>query len=464
MASARPSGGVFTEARRISPPLTDPPAAEPEREEWAIEESARAAGHARPAVDAAGNATVIFSYDNGENVVVESTERPAGGEFGGFEQLSALGEDAGGGEVGVDAAGNAIASWLRNDGSDRMVQAAIKGPGGTFAPLGNVSPAGEVAEPVLEVASNGTATIVWRLGGATDSFLQASTRPAGSAFSAPVNVNSGKDSPLFQEVAVSDEGDVIVVWSGENGADEIVRAAVRTAGASAFGAPVAISQSGEDPFHPRPSMDAGGDATVVWERNDGPSRIVQWAGYDADPPQLSQVSIPSTAKVADTVQFSASASDVWPVGKPSFDFGDGGQAAGNAVSHVYAAPGSYPVKVTVADAVGKTATGGGTILVKARNHFTIGKLKRNRRKGTAKLTITIPEPGTIVASAKGIKKATVRAAKGGAVKVPLKAVGKSLKRLKGKGKLKAKLKVAYSPVGGDTSTQHRRIALQKKLG
>ena len=123
------------------------------------------------------------------------------------------------------------------------------------------------------------------------------------------------------------------------------------------------------------------------------------------------------------MQFSASASDVWPVGKPSFDFGDGGQADGNAVSHVYSAPGSYPVTVTVTDAVGRTATSTGTILVKARNHFTIGKLKRNRKKGTATLTVTIPEPGTLVASGKGIKKATVRAAKGGAVKVPLKAVG-----------------------------------------
>ena len=31
-----------------------------------------------------------------------------------------------------------------------------------------------------------------------------------------VNVNSGKDSPLFNEVSVSDEGDAIVVWSGDS--------------------------------------------------------------------------------------------------------------------------------------------------------------------------------------------------------------------------------------------------------
>jgi hypothetical protein len=461
MASVRPAGGMFTPAQRISAPLTEPPTGEPELEEWAIDESAKSASGAHPTIDSAGNATVVWSAFNGEDNVVQSTYRPAGGTFASPDQVSASGEDAGLAEIGVDAAGNAIASWLRREGSDLIVQAATKAPGGAFVSLGNLSPAGEAAErPVLAVAPGGAATVVWRLGG----FLQSSTRPAGGAFAPPVNVNSGSDNPLFHEVSVSEEGDAIVVWCGENGADQIVRAAVRTAGASAFGAPVAISQSSPVLIHPRPSMDAGGDATVLWVRSNGQHNIVQWAGYDADSPQLSQVSIPSTAKVADTVQFSASASDVWPVGEPSFDFGDGGQASGDAVSHVYAAPGSYAVTVTVADASGKTTTGAGTILVKARNHFTIGKLKRNRKKGTATLTIEIPEPGAIVASGKGIKKATVRAAKGGSVKVPLKAVGGSLKRLKAKGKLKVRLKIAYSPVGGDTSTQHHGVTLQKKLG
>jgi hypothetical protein len=50
------------------------------------------------------------------------------------------------------------------------------------------------------------------------------------------------------------------------------------------------------------------------------------------------------------------------------------------------------------------------------------------------------------------------------VKVPLKAAGKGLKRLNQKGKLKALLKIAYSPVGGDTNTKRRKVILQKKLG
>ena len=202
---------------------------------------------------------------------------------------------------------------------------------------------------------------------------------------------------------------------------------------------------------------------MVWTRDNGLHSIVQWAGYDADPPELRNVSIPGSAMVGDTVHFSASGSDVWPVGAPSFDFGDGAQAGGNAVSHVYSAPGAYRVLVSATDAVGRTGTSAGTIQVKARNFFTIGKLKRNRKKGTATLAVTIPEPGTLVASAKGVKKATVRSAKGSTVRIPLKAAGKGLKRLKRKGKLKFRLKVTYSPVGGDANTQQRRLRLDKKL-
>jgi PKD repeat protein len=465
MGAVRSAGGAFTPAQRISPPrgvetLGEDPKVKEERE---IAESAKSAAGARPVVDAAGNTTVVFSYFNGEDNVIETAVRDAGGSFAAPVQVSAPGGDASSPEIGVDGAGNAIATWARDEGAARMVQAALKPPGGSFAPLGNLSPAGAVSErPVIGVGSDGTATIAWRLAGVSEDSLQSVTRPPGGSFSSPVSLSSGKDSPLFHEIAVSDEGDAVVTWSGDNGAEEIVRAAVRPAG-GAFGGPVAISQSSPDFFHPHASADAGGDATVVWVRDNGTHNIVQMAGYDADPPQLRNVSIPSSGTVGSPVQYSASSFDVWPVGKPSFDFGDGAAADGTAVSHTYAAPGSYVVKVTAKDAVGKTVTSSGTILVKARNHFTIGKLKRNRKKGTATLTVTVPEPGTVVLAGKWIRKATVRTAKGGVLKVRIKAAGRGLRRLNKRGKLKARLRIAYSPDGGDTSTQQRRVTLQKTL-
>jgi hypothetical protein len=465
MASVRPAGGVFTEAQRISALPAPKPAGEPAQEEWAKEESVKTAGGARPTVDGAGNATVVWAAFDGTDFVIQTAGRQAGQGFTAPVQVSESGEDANSPEIGVDAAGNAIATWARNEGSAQMIQAGIKAPGGGFAQLGNVSPPGGVSQrPVIGVAPDGTATIAWRLAGLADNFLQSATRPPGGSFSSPVSLNSGKDNPLFHEIAVSDEGDAIVVWSGDNGADKITRAAVRPAGQSSFGSPVAISQSSPDFFHPEPAMDKGGDATVVWVRDNGTHNIVQMAGYDADPPQLANVSIPALATVGQAVQFSASSFDVWQVGTSNFDFGDGAQAGGTSVSHSYSAPGTRTVTVTAKDLVGGVSATTGTVLVKARNFFSFGKLSLNRKKGTATLAVNIPEPGAVVTSGKGIRKVTVRSAKAGTVKVPLKAVGKGLKRLGKKGKLGALLKIAYSPIGGDTNTKRRKVILQKKLG
>jgi hypothetical protein len=467
MAAARPAGGSFTPAKRISVPRGTAPGGETplEKEEREKAESALTARGARPVVDAAGNTTVVFSFFDGEDSVIQTAVRNAGEDFTAPVQVSGSGEDADGQEIGIDSAGNAIATWVRSEGPARMIQAAAKPPGGSFALLGNVSPAGATSErPIIGVAPNGTAMIAWRLAGLADDFLQSATRPPGGSFSSPVSLSSGKDNPLFHEIAVSEEGDAIVVWSGDNGANRIARAAVRPAGQSSFGSPVAISQSSPDFFHPQPAMDKGGDATVVWVRDNGTHNIVQMAGYDADPPELGNVSIPPLATVGQTVQFSASSFDVWQVGTPSFDFGDGAQASGTSASHSYSAPGSRTVTVTAKDAVGGESATTGTVLVKARNFFSFGKLSLNRKKGTATLAVDIPEPGAIVTSGKGIKKVTVRSAKAGTVKVPLKAVGKGLRRLDRKGKLRALLRIAYSPVGGDTNTKRRKVILQKKLG
>jgi hypothetical protein len=464
-ATVRPAGGSFTAAKRISPPrgVEEPLETELEKEEREKFESKLAAVGAQPAVDAAGNVTVVWSYFDGTYNIIQSSVREAGGEFTAPTQTSPAGKEAGLPDIDSDAAGNATAIWVRVEGGARVVDAAVRPPGGGFIPLGAISSASGIAEePTIDVTDAGAATVVWRLSGLSETFLQAVTRPPGGAFGTPLNLSSGKDNPLFADLATNEAGDAMVVWNGDNGAGEIVRATVRLAGGS-FGAPVAISQSSSELFHPDVANDAGGNGSVVWTRDNGSHSIVQWAGYDAQAPQLRDVSIPSLAKVGDEVRFSASASDTSPVGVPSFDFGDGGQASGNAVSHVYSAPGSHTVRVTAADAAGRTGTASGTILVKARNFFKIGKLKRNRRKGTATLSITIPEPGTLVGTAKGIKKATAKAAKGGTVKLKLKGGGKGLKRLNRKGKLKFRLKVAYSPVGGDTASQHRRLRLDKKL-
>ena len=100
----------------------------------------------------------------------------------------------------MDAAGIAIAIWNRMDLADRRVEAALRPPGGSFAGLGTISPAGGSAEePTLEVTDGGVATVVWRLAGSSESFLQATTRPPGGGSRRRRTSAAAKTAPSSQK-------------------------------------------------------------------------------------------------------------------------------------------------------------------------------------------------------------------------------------------------------------------------
>jgi len=104
------------------------------------------------------------------------------------------------------------------------------------------------------------------------------------------------------------------------------------------------------------------------------------------------------------------------------------------------------------------------------NAFTLGKAKLNKKKGTATLTATVPNPGELTGSGNGVKVASVAGAvtsktvtAPGAVKLTIRAKGKKKATLNETGKVKVKPKITYTPTGGDPSTQSKKLKLKKNL-
>jgi hypothetical protein len=99
------------------------------------------------------------------------------------------------------------------------------------------------------------------------------------------------------------------------------------------------------------------------------------------------------------------------------------------------------------------------------NAFSLGKLKRNKKKGTAKLVVNLPVPdaGTVTIQGKGMKTKTRSAADTGMVKLPVIAKGKKRKQENRTGKVKIKAKVTYQPVGNALKTLTRKLKLKKKI-
>jgi hypothetical protein len=101
--------------------------------------------------------------------------------------------------------------------------------------------------------------------------------------------------------------------------------------------------------------------------------------------------------------------------------------------------------------------------------FTIDAITRNKKKGTATITVSAQFPGDLIATGKGVKFSSAggavisKAVGPGQSQLLIKAKGKKKKKLKRKGKVKLNVAVTYTPTGGSAKSQSAKVKLKKKL-
>ena len=107
----------------------------------------------------------------------------------------------------------------------------------------------------------------------------------------------------------------------------------------------------------------------------------------------------------------------------------------------------------------------GAVEFQPSNAFTLGKLKRNKKKGTATLQVLLPQPsaGTLTLFGKGLKTQTLTIAGESEVKVKVALATRKLRKaLKKRGRRKVGINVTYAPTGNSAATQSRKAKLVKK--
>jgi hypothetical protein len=309
------------------------------------------------AIDNAGNATVVWTQTTAAGATAQAATRPAGGAFAAPVDLSATGQVSGA-RVGGDGAGETVAVWAHVDAASHwVVQAATRPAGGGFTAPVDLSVAGrDAVDPQVALDAAGNALAVWSRSDGATGIVQLATRPAGGSFTAPADVSAAGGEARVPDVAAGPSGDAAVTWQRSDGTNTIVQAAVRPAG-TGFGPVTDLSAPGRDAVAPRLGVDTGGDAIVVWQRSEGTNTNDQAAGYDAAGPQLRGQSIPATATTGTAASYAVSPLDVWsPVGSTQWIFDDGTSASGASVAHDFASPGDHVVAVTATDALGNTTS------------------------------------------------------------------------------------------------------------
>jgi hypothetical protein len=349
-AATRAAGGAWQTGEEISAPGKD------------LEEP-----HARVAVDPAGDAVAAWERYNGANYIVEAATKTSGAPWLPAQELSAAGQDAFSADVAVDPAGNAAAVWQRSNGTNQIIETATRTPGALWLPAKELSAAGENAFGAhVAVDQAGNAVAGWIRSNGTNSVVEAATRAPGAPWLPAEELSAAGQDASGLQVALNPAGDAVAVWTRSDGANQIVEAVDKLPG-GAWALPArGLSGIGQNAESPAVAVDPAGDAVATWDRSNGANTIVQAVGYDATGPQLRSLSIPPAGTAGQPLPVSVSPFDVWSaLGGISWSFGDGGSAGGGSATHTYVRPGSYEVTVSAADVLGNTTSAVGTVEISA---------------------------------------------------------------------------------------------------
>ncbi|MGH2962548.1 MAG: hypothetical protein ACRDL3_10215 [Solirubrobacterales bacterium] len=389
-------------------------------------------GDPRVAVDPAGNALVVYIHDDGADHRVNARYRPAGGSYGAAQILSAAGDPGTREQVAMDPAGNALVIWQRPTFGNNRIQARFRPDGGAFAATQNLSPAGGHSDgPHVAFDPAGNALAAWE----RNFLVQTRYRPAGGAFGATQTISSAAENANESQIALDPAGNALIAWYTFGGATDRIQARFRTPDGDL--GPVQNLAADGDPEQPQVALDPAGNALVVWLQNDGANRRVQ-ARYR-----------PGGGSFGPVQNLSAAGGDA---DAPQVDF----DAAGNALVVWQRYDGAD-------DRVQARFLQGPQGGARPSNDFSFGKLKRNRKRGTAKQTVIVPGPGELdLARTKKVKPRSKRAEEAGKVKLRIKPKRRSKRRLNLRGKAKVKANVTYTPDGGDPRTKMKKVKLKKR--
>lgn len=99
------------------------------------------------------------------------------------------------------------------------------------------------------------------------------------------------------------------------------------------------------------------------------------------------------------------------------------------------------------------------VVIGPDNEFKFGKVKRNERKGTARLFVILPGPGLLRLSGEQVKPVKKTVKKAGKMALPIKPKGNAVGILNDDGLTKVRAKVAFTPTDGTVFKKTKKVKL-----
>jgi hypothetical protein len=174
-------------------------------------------------------------------------------------------------QLAVDPAGNATAVWQQTDGTNTRIYTSRSTNGTTWSPPQILSAAnGNALNPRADADADGNVTALWRRFDAGGFAVIQTARYDATAgtWSQPIDLSASGRQSQGQRLAVDADGNVTAVWRRNNSAQQsIIQSARFSPVTGQWGAARDLSSPGQSAFSPSTDVDSTGNVIVVWSRN-----------------------------------------------------------------------------------------------------------------------------------------------------------------------------------------------------
>jgi PKD domain len=323
------------------------------------------------AIDRAGTAVALWvrAGEVGDNPVVVSSLRPAGGTWTVPVDLGGPYGGVGSIHVAVDGAGNAVAVWegyVRSSGGE-VAFASYRPFGGSWSSAISLSSPSQLTIDDVQVAfdASGNALALWRaLTPGRQAIVVADERPAADGKWQP-SVQLSPSSVFATSAALAGDraGNAVAIWT-EGFSNATVEAALRPAASGTWEQPTQVT-TGAVGFGIAAAIDEHGGSVAAWAREVGTSDVIESSDLKPGGPVLAGLRLPAHAAAGIRARFAVTPAP-WGsplAGEPLWDFGDDSAAGGKSVAHTYRRAGTYTVTVSQSDATGAGSRSTATVTV-----------------------------------------------------------------------------------------------------
>lgn len=279
-----------------------------------------------------------------------------------MEGISLPGSDATAPDVAVDGSNTARVVWLQETANVLSVhERDIEPVALRRTAVTMLRHPGQFARPPqVQVDLSGNTLVVWKTRIGANEVVYTSARDDSTGnWSAPRGVSDPQSTAQSHTTAVASDGTAYVMWGRFAQSGLVVEVIQRAPNSDVWSVPTVLSREPFDAGMPQLLADDHGNVFAFWQGLLDAAGRWQVRRMDGEAPSLERVLVPAVATAGVGVRLRASGVDREgdPMGEPRWSFDDGTpDVEGGDVDHVWSEPGTYHVRVSVADVSGSESS------------------------------------------------------------------------------------------------------------